>query len=203
MRVAVQDELGRIDLNAADGSLLNQLLRSVGESQTDADTLTDTILDWRDGGTGLSRLHGKSDDSYANAGLAYRPRHAAFQSVDELKLVFGMTPSLFARIRPALTVYSHQPAIDTAVAPPEALRAYYPDQPDRVADILKARCDQASPSSDTNCAAEDAVPAGGVLAGRAFEITAVERIGQRTVPHDAVVLLTADPGKPYLILELR
>jgi general secretion pathway protein K len=196
LRIAVQDEVGRIDLNAADGSLVRQLLRSAGVAESDAATLTDRILDWRGHDAGLSRLHGGTDALYANAGLAYRPRHDAFQSVDELRLVLGMTPALFARIRPALTVYSHQPAIDTAIAPREALSAYYPDQPDRVADMWKAR-------ESATAAKPGVIASPNDLTGRTFDITVAAAVRQRTIHREAVVMLTRDPAKPYLVLLWR
>ncbi len=200
LRMAVQDEFGRIDLNAADGSLLRQLLRSAGVSETDAETLTDRILSWRERDDGLSRLHGGTDDLYASAGLAYRPRHGAFQSVDELRLVLGMNSALFARIRAALTVYSHHPAIDTAVAPREALLAYYPDQPERVSELLKTR---GGGSGDTLDAVPGTIASTYGLAGRTFDITATASVGQRRISREAVVMLTSSPTRPYLLLLWR
>jgi general secretion pathway protein K len=86
MRVRIQDELGRIDLNNADGSLLIGLFQSVGLKAEAASALVDKILDWRDA-SNLKRLNGAKDPEYRAAGLAYRPRSGPFQSVDELKLV--------------------------------------------------------------------------------------------------------------------
>ncbi len=200
LHIAIQDEFGRVDLNAADGSLLRQLLRSAGGTQTDSEALTDRILDWRQRDDGTSRLHGATDDLYANAGLAYRPRHGPFQTVEELRLVLGMTSSLFARIEPALTVYSHHPAIDTAVAPRGALLAYYPDQPERVADILKAR---AEASDDASGGKPGTIPLAESLIGRTFDISIVTSMGKRKVNREAVVMLTNSSDRPYLVLQWR
>lgn len=198
MRIAVQDEDGRIDLNAADGSLIIQLLQSAGLERDDAEVLSDRIQNWRTKDTGLTRLKGGGDEQYGMAGLFYRPRHAPFQSVDELKLVLGMTPALFAKIKPALTVYSHHPAIDTATAPRAALLAYYPDQPDRVKAILDAREGTAPDGSESV-----APQSGDALAGRAYDITVDVAMGQSTVRREAVVLLTKDKNRPYLTLAWR
>ncbi len=105
VRVAIQDELGRIDLNHADGALLAGLFQSVGLDSFSASRRVDKILDWRDS-NGLKRLNGATAQDYRAAGFAYGPRNGPFQSVDELKLVMDMTPELFRRVEPALTVYS-------------------------------------------------------------------------------------------------
>ena len=69
------------------------------------------------------RVNGAKDQAYRLAGTSYRPRNGPFQSVDELLLVMDMTPALFTRIAPALTVYSGRQFIDPQVAPREALLA--------------------------------------------------------------------------------
>src|ERR1700733_14791403 len=86
VRVTVQDELGRIDLNHADAPLLIGLLTSAGMDKQAAAQLVDKIQDWRDSSS-LRRLNGAKSQDYAAAGLAHRPRNGPFQSVDELKLV--------------------------------------------------------------------------------------------------------------------
>jgi general secretion pathway protein K len=122
MRIAIQDELGRIDINHADRSPLVGLFRSAGLGAQAADSLVDKILDWRDASP-ARRLNGAKDQEYAAAGLAYKPRNGPFQSVDELKLVMDMTSELFERVAPALTVYSGRQFLDRQFAPREALLA--------------------------------------------------------------------------------
>jgi general secretion pathway protein K len=104
MSLAIQDELGRIDLNYADGSLLAALFRSAGLEAGPASSLVDKVLDWRDPNPS-HRLNGAKQNDYREAGSLYQPRNGPFQSVDELKLVMGVTPELFKRVEPALTVY--------------------------------------------------------------------------------------------------
>ena len=186
MRVQVQDELGRIDLNNADGTLLIALLQSVGLAPDAASALVDKILDWRDTGT-LKRLNGAKDPEYRAAGLPYRPRNGPFQSVDELKLVMGMTPELFRRVEPALTVYSGRPSIDPRVATPEALRALPTMDAQKVAALIAAR------------AAQPAVAALSPI-GRAFGIR-IEVERPAGVQHrEAVVRLTDHPQQIFWLL---
>jgi general secretion pathway protein K len=176
MQVQVQDELGRIDLNNADGSLLVGLFQSVGLDAQPASALVDKILDWRDS-SGLKRLNGAKDPEYRAAGFPYRPRNGPFQSVDELKLVMGMTAELFRRIEPALTVYSGRPSFDPQIAPPEALCALPTMDAQKVAALVASRTGQPAVAD---------VP----LIGRAFTIRIdIER--SAGVQHrEAVVRLT-------------
>ena len=54
----------------------------------------------------------------------------------ELNLVLGMTPALFARLRPAVTVYSRNDSPDEDVAPEFVLNALYPGNPGQVQKIM-------------------------------------------------------------------
>jgi general secretion pathway protein K len=200
IRVSAQDELGRIDLNAASTSLIRTLLMGHGLSPDDATTLSDRIADWRST-SGLVSLHGATDADYRAAGLSYLPRHGPFQTVDEARLVLGMSPALFARIRPALTVYSKRPAFDPALAPREALMALYPSDPGKIDAILRARSGDiglAQPGTTSSTPAPLTVPF-----GRAYEITAELAIGMRTFKRDAVVEMTGDDKRAYFVLAWR
>ena len=116
MSLAIQDELGRIDLNYADGSLLAALFRSAGLEAGPASSLVDKVLDWRDPNPS-HRLNGAKQNDYREAGSLYQPRNGPFQSVDELKLVMGVTLELFKRVEPALTVYSGRQFFDPQACP--------------------------------------------------------------------------------------
>ncbi len=198
IHIKVQDQLGLIDLNAADGSMIDQLLQSAGLTSDTAATMTDRVLDWRST-TALKSLHGASDADYAAAGLRYHQRHGPFQSVSELRLVLGMTPSLYARIAPALTVYSNRPAFDPNLAPEQALRALYLNAPDQATAILEARR-SASGADAQNSAVTGTLSPTLPLAGRCFSITETLQRGKRQYARTVVVELTGDDEQPYLTL---
>lgn len=122
LRIAIYDEGGRIDLNAAPGGLIDGLLRSVGVEDEERKRLVDAILDWRDEDQ-LRRDYGAEGNDYAAAGLPYSPGDKHFSSVEELALVLGMTPALYRRLAGALTVYSGEAGINPAVAPRQVLLA--------------------------------------------------------------------------------
>jgi len=154
------------------------------------------MVDWRTP-PGPSTLNGGSDDDYRAARLSWLPRHGFFQSVDEAKLVLGMTPQLFARIRPALTVYSKRASFDASVAPAASLMALYPNDPGKIDAVLRAR------DGDPNAVAGIGAPPGAAsiaVAGHAFSITAMASDGNRTFRRTAVVQITSDERAPYYVL---
>lgn len=122
VNITMQDETGRIDINRANDALMRGLLLSQGVPEEDASKLVDAIADWRDADSNR-RLKGAEAPEYTVAGLSYGPANALFQSTEELKLVLGMTPEIYARIAPWITVYSGQPGINEQIATREVLRA--------------------------------------------------------------------------------
>lgn len=130
--IRLQDELGRIDLNFADISILVGLLRSVGVEDEPADRIVHQIAAWR----GASPSNGLA---YAEGAKTTAARHGPFQSVDELLLVPGMTLPLFRKLLPAITVYSQHQMIDPSFAPREVLLAQPGATSDSVNSAVAAR----------------------------------------------------------------
>lgn len=186
VRVAIRDEVGRIDLNAAPEELLQALFRSLGLPAREAGRIADSVADWRDR-DGLRRLNGAEAGDYVAAGLPRRPADGPFGEVEELALVLGVTPELAARARPALTVLSGRPAVDPRTAPPEVLRALAAlsgREPDPVPVLTLSGLGPAD--------------------GRAFTLRAEAetRAGARFL-RTAAVRLTGDPLRPWWILDWR
>jgi general secretion pathway protein K len=193
MHIAIQDELGRIDLNQADQGLLMGLFRSAGLSAADAGGLVDKILDWRDANPGR-RLNGAKEADYRAAGYPQGPRNGAFQSVDELQLVMGMTREIYQRVEPAITVYSGRPLFDPQFAPPEALRALSMNA-DAVANAMAARANASAHAG--------IIPSSVPLGGRAFTVRAEIPGPTRTNVHEVVIRLTDHPLQPYWVLSWK
>jgi general secretion pathway protein K len=196
IKISIQDELGKIDLNQAEVSLLTSLLRSAGLEPGSASALADKIVDWRTT-TALKHLSGAKEQDYRTLGSGYRPRNGPFQSVDELMLVMDMTPELFRRIEPALTVHSGRQFFDPQVAPREALRALPNMTPDAVEIALAAR---AGRQLIMERSASDIMTS---LQGRAFTVRTEFEKSNRTFVHEATVRLTQNPNQPYWLLSWR
>jgi len=192
MKVSVQDELGKIDLNQAEASTLVGLLQSAGLDYEAAASLADKIVDWRTA-TALKHLNGAKAQEYQAARSDFLPRNGPFQSVDELLLVMDMTPALLQRIEPAVTVYSGSQFVDPQRATPEGLAAL-PDM------IRNRAASSRSPQPFPVGANDDPTSS---LRGRAFTVCVEFERFARSFRYDAVVRVTDDPARPYFLLNWR
>ncbi len=116
IRVAVQDEGGKVDLNRATDALLAALFVAAGVGAQDAAVLADAVRDFADADD-LVRANGAEDEDYAAAGLPWGAKDAAFAAVEELQQVIGVSAPLYAALAPALTVHGRK-APHEASAPP-------------------------------------------------------------------------------------
>ncbi|GAB3729690.1 type II secretion system protein GspK [Luteimonas pelagia] len=140
--VSLVDESGKLDLNLADAVLLANLLRVLDVPDGDAGRLAAAIVDWRDTDSLTQPGGGAEDAQYAAADRPYGAKDAPIEGIAELEQVLGMTPDLFARLVPNITVFGGRGRPDAAYAPPAVLAALGLD-PEQVAG-LRARWDPAS-----------------------------------------------------------
>ena len=194
--LSVQDEAGKIDLNQAPEQVLIRMLQAAGLDQDAAQSLADKILDWREPAAGR-RLNGAKAEDYRRAGLLYAPRGARMESIDELRLVLGMPPALFATLKPMLTVVSQNAWPDQSVAPAPVLRAVTGLDDDQIARIEAARTARLVQATDGTISDSAAPPAG----GRAYTIAV--RIPGRvvTVQRQATIRLTGIPRAPLVVYQ--
>ena len=118
--ITLSDERGKIDLNEAEPALLASLFESEGVPSRAAKALAAAVADFRDQDRARA-LDGAEDADYPlGSGGA---KDARFEAADELLQVKGMTPALFRRLAPLITVHSALPTIDPLLAEPAVLRA--------------------------------------------------------------------------------
>jgi general secretion pathway protein K len=111
--IAIQDQGGLIDLNAAPETLLERLIAGLG-APGEAAALAAAIADFRDvDGDATAGVF--EPDTYN--GMEFGPKNAPFQAVEELDQLPGVSESLYRRLLPLTTVNSAQPGFDPAVAP--------------------------------------------------------------------------------------
>ncbi|MBV9812129.1 MAG: general secretion pathway protein GspK [Acetobacteraceae bacterium] len=118
--VRIEDDSGRINPNTASLDLLQALISQVGADPRTAATLAQAIVDWRFPSAETPRINA----AYRSAGLGYTPPAAAFQTLEELGLVLGMTPTLLAKLQPHLTIF-HEGDPDPRVADPVVAAAIH------------------------------------------------------------------------------
>lgn len=204
MRISVQDQTGLIDLNLADVTTIASLFTSAGLPTAAASKLAANINDWRtpiNNGDDPSRKQGTTDGQYAAAQLGYQPRHNPFQTVDELKLVIGMSPALFARVAPALTVYSRDADLDEQLAPVSVLQLLYQNDPNKLAQTIAARNNPPQQAGDN---APPPSPPGVISPnasawGHSYEVAIEAWPNGRHIARSVVVMPTGDPDHPYLV----
>ncbi len=114
----VIDEDRRISLNAAPDEILTRLVEQTGGiPREDARQIVEAIEDWRDADSD-ERSFGAEDYYYRSLSDAYDCKDAPFQNIEELRLIRGMTPDLYQRLEPYVTVYgSGRVNLNTAERP--------------------------------------------------------------------------------------
>jgi general secretion pathway protein K len=137
VQVWVEDEDGKIDLNAAPVELFTGLFMALGLAEEQAQLLADRIGDFRDEDSEPEPL-GAEDDAYIGAGLAQGAADRPFATESELLRVLGMTQTLYQQVRPFVTVYSGAEGIDPTRASRLALQALPGIPPELVEAMLTA-----------------------------------------------------------------
>lgn len=123
LQIEIVDETGKLDLNQAQAPMISALLQALGVERAPAEGIAAAILDWRDADLLTQPSGGAEDPDYAAAGLPYGAKDAPFESVAEVEQVLGMTPEVYARIEPYLTLYSGREQPDPTYAPGPVLSA--------------------------------------------------------------------------------
>lgn len=171
VEVRIVDEAGKIDVNTGSTELLAALLEVVGASPQAAFAIAADVAALRAGGrTGQPR---------------------GFETTSELLSIPGMTPPLFERIAPFVTVLTRARGVDPGVAPRPVLLA------------LAARDPSASPAgAPANEGAPAVLPPGDFVTESQHSIYAIDAVGtlgQAAFIREAIVRLTHNAETPFLV----
>jgi len=90
MEILPIDESAKINVNEASPDLLEEVLRETAAGP-DARDIVQAILDWRD----KDAVGAFEEDAYAGAVPPYLPANDAFQYIEELLCLAGVTPLIF------------------------------------------------------------------------------------------------------------
>jgi general secretion pathway protein K len=145
----LRDEDGKLNINKASREQIRYLLVASGVDSADADTIADSIIDWRDSDD-LHMLNGAEEDYYRSLDSPYSCKDGDFTTIEELLLVRGMTKEILYGSKNAaedeepryrgiindLTVYGTG-AININTASPVVLEAVFGT--DRADDIIFRR----------------------------------------------------------------
>lgn len=136
--VQIVDESGKVDLNAAEPDVLVGLFRAAGMDPAAAQRLAANVVAWRSflAAPGAGQ---RDRAAYLAAGRHYGPRHGPFATLEEFQQVLGVTPALYAKLAPAITIWSGRAVPDPNSAPPLALAAIPGLDPAQLAAVLAIR----------------------------------------------------------------
>jgi general secretion pathway protein K len=108
VQVAVESEARLLPINTAGPPEIAALLRELGADKATAMQVALEISAWRTPMNIPGQTGGKAAE-YRAAGLAYGPANQPFRDTADLALVLGMTPALYARLAPHISVYTQSP----------------------------------------------------------------------------------------------
>jgi general secretion pathway protein K len=137
VRASINDEGGYIDIGKASPDLLAALLHSVGATQSQADSVAQSIVSWR------ARNHNRSASNnvanLANAGATTNDAPNPFLTdVSQIAEVPGMRPEWVAAIAPLTTVFGAE-TVNPLTAPAGVIISLPGIDRDRLAAFLAAR----------------------------------------------------------------
>jgi general secretion pathway protein K len=122
VRIRLEGETGKVDLNKASQVQLQQLMAQLPIDRESQTALVSAIMDWRDQDE-LVNIAGAEKKEYKEAGKLYQPRNKPFQSLEELQMVLGMDESILKRLEPLITIYSGRSQVDFSQASKEVMLA--------------------------------------------------------------------------------
>lgn len=108
-RYGIVDEQRKINLNTADIKLMERLFAAaLGYSESQAQDLAASIIDWRDSDSMLSVPLGSAEDThYRFLQHPYEAKDADFEILEEVLLVKGMEKDVFTRLKEYITIYGN------------------------------------------------------------------------------------------------
>jgi general secretion pathway protein K len=179
----LRDAGAALNLNSADEMMLRQFFaQGLGVDYAEADRIAQAILDWRDEDE-IPRINGGEREEYLGEGALVLPPNRDFSDVDELRHVLGMTPELYVKAVPYLTLIGSGD-INLNSAPEPVLLSVPGLDPAAVAEVLRLREGGFFPRSDRDFRA--ILPSG---AAQAVEMEGRRFSGRTTYTTDQVEIL--------------
>ena len=113
----------------------------MGEDEEIAESLSDAILDWRDKND-IKGENGAEKEEYEDDGLSYGPRNAAFESLEEVQMVLGMTTEIYKKLENMISIYAKGAQINPKTAARSVLLTIPEVDAEMVDEYLQQRVEQ-------------------------------------------------------------
>ena len=130
VRIQISSENGKCDINTAETTLLQAIMKLATNDQKIQKQLVDKLTDWRDEDDERLDFGAESLD-YLRKKFNYVPNNQAFESIDDLLMVMDFDETILDKIRPFITVYSGQANINYQTASIAMLRLLKQDFAER------------------------------------------------------------------------
>lgn len=138
VELTVQDESGKVDINAADAGILQAMFVLAGADEDRARKLAAAVVDWRDPDD-LVQPEGAEDADYEAADLPYGASDYPFRLAQELQQVLGMDYELYRKVADWITVYGGMGRPNASFAPAELLPLFTGVTPELAQQIVAQR----------------------------------------------------------------
>ncbi len=138
LEIQVQDESGKVDINAADALTLQAMFVLGGAEEDRARKLAAAVVDWRDPDD-LVQPEGAEDADYEAADLPYGASDYPFRVAQELQQVLGMDYELYRTVADWITVYGGSGRPNASFAPAELLPLFDGITPELAQQIVAQR----------------------------------------------------------------
>lgn len=101
----LMDEDRKINLNTVTPEIMRRLVHRVAVMRdVEAASIADSVIDWRDQDDEPLK-NGAENFFYVTQSPGYACKNAPFENIEELLLVRGISPEIFRRLSPYVTVY--------------------------------------------------------------------------------------------------
>jgi general secretion pathway protein K len=204
VRASINDEGGRIDIGKAPPDLLAALLHAVGAPQSQADSVAQSIIAWRQRNDDRSSNNNPANNNATNivdASTSNNKEPNVFLTdVSQIAQVPGMRPEWIAAITPLATVFGAE-TVNPLTAPAGVIASLPGVDRDRLAAFLAAR---RNTPNDAARLGEILGPAQRFVGAKPQQVVAVQIAamlgdGYAAAAHAIIVLLPHD-SEPYHVL---
>lgn len=138
IEITVQDETGKVDINAADPATLQAMFVLAGADEETARKVAAAIVDWRDPDD-LAQADGAEDAEYEAADLPYGASDYPFRLAPELQQVLGMDYELYRKVADWITVYGGSGQPNPSFAPAALLPLFTGVTPELAEQLIAQR----------------------------------------------------------------
>lgn len=212
LSITIIDPNGLIDLNKTPIDLLLNFLRQFSGSENEAVKVRDGILQVRQMHGGPSEQNTKAKNKIEaeapgkpNRSQSGQAMILSFIDKTQLRHVPGMSEKLYRKIKPFLTVYGRDGAINPNTAPPQVLVALLDVEENDVKSLSENQRDNSTEADSRDSVLQRANAYLNEVSGPTFiiSVVATNPRGKRKIGKEFVITIGLDDQAPYRLISWR